>query len=84
MYIGMKRKCCPKCGGTIIVSFLYQTSHNYKVNKRGKLSKTFTKSDEGPMEVAIAACESCPARWDADDFTIEADNTFMDLKYEED
>lgn len=84
MYIGPKRKCCPKCGGTIIVSFLYQTSHDYRLTKKGKLSKTFTRSGEGPMEVAIAACESCPARWEDGDFSIEGDGTFMDLKYEED
>ena len=84
MYIAMKRKCCPKCGGTIIVSFLYQTSHDYKLTKKGKLSKTFTRSAEGTMDVAIAACESCPAHWEADEFAIDADGTFIDMKYEED
>lgn len=84
MYIAIKRKCCPKCGGTIIVSFLYQTSHDYKLTKKGKLSKSFTRSGEGSMEAAIASCESCPARWEADEFSIEADGTFLDMKYEED
>lgn len=84
MYIEQKRKCCPKCGGTIIVSYLYQTSHDYKLTKKGKLSKTFTRSDEGPMDVAIACCERCPTRWEAGDFSIEADGTFWDYKYEED
>lgn len=84
MYIAMKRKCCPKCGGTIIVSFLYQTSHDYRVTKKGKLSKTFTRPGEGPMEVAIAACEDWPARWEDGDFYIDEDGTFWDQKYEED
>ena len=84
MYIEQKRKCCPKCGGTIIVSYLYQTSHDYKLTKKGKLSKTFTRSDEGPMDVAIASCERCPTRWESGDFSIGEDGTFWDLKYEED
>lgn len=84
MYIAIKRKCCPKCGGTIIVSFLYQTSHDYKLTKKGKLRKSFTRSGEGPMDVAIASCESCPARWESGDFSIDADGTFLDMKYEED
>lgn len=84
MYIAMKRKCCPKCGGTIIVSHLYQTSHDYRLTKKGKLSKTFTRSDEGPMEVSLAACEDCPVRWEDGDFYIDADGTFWDQKYEED
>lgn len=84
MYNAMKRKCCPKCGGTIIVSFLYQTSHDYRLNTKGKLSKKFTRSPEGSMEVAIAACEDCPARWEDGDFFIETDGTFWDRKYEED
>ena len=84
MYIGMKRKCCPKCGGTIIVSFLYQTSHDYKLTKKGKLSNKFTKTGEHSMEVAVANCEDCQACWSADDFFIEEDGTFMDMKYEED
>lgn len=84
MDIAVKRKCCPKCGGTIIVSFLYQTSHDYKLTKKGKLSKQFTKSDEASMEVEIARCEGCNANWGADDFFIESDKTFWDMKYVED
>ena len=84
MYIAMKRKCCPKCGGAIIVSFLYQISHDYRLTKKGTLSKKFTKTDENSMEVAVARCEDCQAYWNADDFAIEADGTFWDYKYEED
>ena len=84
MYNAMKRKCCPKCGGTIIVSYLYQTSHDYRLTTKGKLSKKFTRQSENSMEVALASCEDCPARWEDGDFFIEADGTFWDRKYEED
>lgn len=81
--IGIKRKCCPKCGGTIEVSFLWQFSHDYTITKRGKLSKRYTIGREGPMEVSIANCLSCDVRWEADEFALDADDTFWDYKYEE-
>lgn len=81
---GVRRKCCPKCGGVIVVSFHWQFTHDYKITKRGRLSKRFTRSSDGPMEIATAACKSCDAYWDADGFYIDADDTFWDCKYVED
>lgn len=80
----VKRKCCPKCGGVIVVSYLYQTSHDYEITRKGKLSKRFTRQDEGSLEVAVAGCRDCDAYWDADSFYIDADDTFWDCKYVED
>lgn len=79
----MKINCCPKCGGTIVVSYLYQTSHDYTLTKRGKLSKRFTRSPEGPMDAAIAGCRDCGTNWEVGDFGIDADGTFDDFKYTE-
>lgn len=79
------RTSCPKCGGRIVVSFLYQLSYDYTITKRGKLSKRYKVTTPGPMEVAIAACEHAPDRcrviWEADDFVIDENERFVDYKY---
>lgn len=80
----MKINCCPKCGGTIVVSYLYQTSHDYVLTKRGKLSKRFTRPGEGALDESIAACRDCDAYWEVGDFFIDEDDTFDDFKYTED
>lgn len=64
---------CPKCGGTIIVRFLYQYSHDYKVLRNGKLSKRYRKRDCGPLDVAIACCESCGKYWNTDEVFVSQD-----------
>lgn len=80
----MIRNRCPKCGGRIIVSDLYQYSMDYVVLKKpaGELSKNAKKRDAGPMEVMIAGCENpdCDAFWESDDFYI-SDDCFYDEKY---
>lgn len=55
---GIVRKCCPLCGGEIVVSWLYQYSHDYTITKRGILSKRYTRHDIGPEEVSIAWCKN--------------------------
>ena len=73
------------CGGTIAVRWLYQYSHDYKINKNGRLSKRYEIVDAGPMEVAIASCKKCNNYWSEDDFRIDENEHFIDLKeYEED
>lgn len=76
---------CPKCGGRIVVSFLYQLSCDHVITTRGKLSKQYKVTTQGPMEVAFAACEHAPDRclvnWDEDDFVIDAEDRFVDYKY---
>lgn len=83
---GIKRTRCPLCGGRIIVSDLYQVSHDHVITKSGVMSKRFTKGPEGSIECMIAACEhapdDCPAIWDADSFDIDGKGYFYDNKYE--
>lgn len=78
----VKRRCCPVCGGKIVVSALYQTSHDYEVTKRGTLSKRFTREGEHSLEVTVAGCRNhCGAYWDADSFYIDENYCFWDEKY---
>lgn len=86
MRVGMKIKRCPLCGGKIIVSALYQISHDYTVTKNGKLSKKYTKGGIGSLDASIAACENarydkCSAIWGCDEFEIADDDCFVDFKY---
>lgn len=76
-----KCTCCPVCGGKIVVSFLYQTSHDYTVTARGRLSKRFVRRGEYDMEVAVASCKSCDAYWDANSFVVDEFGCFWDDKY---
>ena len=78
---GVRRKACPICNGTIVVSWLYQYSHDYKINRNGKLSKRRKITDGGSMEVAIATCEKCNLHWDSDEFEIDEKDRFIDYKY---
>ena len=83
--MGIIRKCCPLCGGRIIVSDLYQISYNYAMTKSGKLSKQYSVSSPGSMEASIAACENapdrCTASWDTDSFIVDEKGRFIDLLY---
>ncbi len=78
----VRRKRCPLCGGKIRVSFLYQTSHDYVLTQKGRLSKRFTRDGEHDLEAAIAHCLSCDASWDTDDFYVD-NGMFFDWKYME-
>lgn len=85
---GVVRNRCPLCGGKIIVSVLYQISHDHVVTKSGKLTKHFSKSGECSIDAAIAACENtktyrCHARWETDDFIIDENDQFVDFLYED-
>lgn len=79
---GIIRRSCPLCGGRLIVSSLQQSSKDFFIKKNGRISKKYTLSDSGPMEVEIAACESCEARWEADEFMLDSAGRFIDYKYE--
>lgn len=87
MKLGVKRDCCPLCGGRIIVSELCQYSMNYVVLKKpsGKLSKKFKKVDNGPIECIVAGCENpnCEAHWEEGEFYIDSWDYFVDEKYVE-
>lgn len=79
--IGVKRTCCPLCGGKIVVSDHQQFSYDYPVLKSGKLSKRCTRSAIGPMECMTAACTQCGENWDSDSFIIDSDGIFYDYKH---
>lgn len=86
MKLGVKRDCCPLCGGRIIVSDLHQYSMDYVVLKRpfGKLSKKGKKVDCGTINNLIAGCEDCcGAYWEENEFYIDSDDCFIDEKYVE-
>ena len=86
MNLGTAIKCCPLCGGRIVVSDLYQYSLDYKMRKDGKIGKRRKYVDCGSMEVSLASCENyktCDARWEAEGFFVEPDGTFIDYKYSE-
>lgn len=80
----VKRTRCPKCGGTIVVSYLYQTTHDYALTKQGRLSKRFTRQSEMPLDESVACCRDCNADWGVGDFGIDQDGSFWDFKYMED
>lgn len=66
---GVRLKKCPKCGGEIEISFLNQYSYVHKLTKSGRISKRYTKEDNGTMEVSVAGCRTCE------------DGYFWDFKY---
>lgn len=85
MKSGTKIKCCPICGGRIVVSDLYQYSLNYTMRKDGKIGKRGKRADNGPIDESIAACENfkiCGAQWETDDFVVKK-GAFIDYKYSE-
>lgn len=63
---------CPICGeeDTLIVSFLYQFSKDYKVTKKGCVSKKYTIDNNHSMETSILVCKNgCDVNdldWDYD------------------
>lgn len=78
------RKCCPNCGGKIVVSELYQYSVDQVVGKSGRLLKKRRKVDGGPTECIVASCENavnCDTSWGVFDFYIDQDGYFHDRQY---
>lgn len=79
--IGVRLKKCPKCWGEIEISFLNQYSYVHKLTKSGRISKRYTKEDNGTMEVSVAGCRTCGANWGDGEFSIDEDGYFWDFKY---
>ena len=63
---------CPKCGGTLVVSDFYTFSREYKVTRKGLLSKRYTKTDAGAIECLNAFCTDCNSIWDASEVCVES------------
>lgn len=84
MSIDIIRKCCPRCGGRIIVSEWHQYSIDQVVGKNGKLLKKKKKVDCGMSECIVASCENsvnCDTSLGELDFYIDADGYFHDREY---
>lgn len=80
--------CCPKCGGTIIVSRLYMYSLSSPIGRRGKLLKKTKHNDDGSLDQMLACCENyisqeCDVTWNSDEFFLDENEYFVDLKYTE-
>ena len=83
-YTDTIRKRCPRCGGKIIVSELYQYSIDQVVGRSGRLLKKRRKVDGGPSECIVASCENavnCDTCWGVFDFYIDEDGYFHDKQY---
>lgn len=70
---------CPECEceDTLYVSFLYQYSHNHRINKDGKVSKKFKYRDEGSMNCGLLCCENGCEINERVDWDIDADNKLI-------
>lgn len=64
---------CPRCGGELVLSEFYTYSMDFKITKKGVLSKKGTRSDAGPIDCMNAYCESCQTCWDATQVFVEGD-----------
>lgn len=79
-------KCCPLCGSRIVVSSLHQYSLDYAMRKDGKIGVRYKRCDTSSMDVILASCDNyktCDARWEAGEFFVKSDGTFIDYKYSE-
>ena len=84
MKTGKAIKCCPLCGGRIVVSVLYQCSLDYVMRQDGTIGNRCKRGKSGPMDASIAACENyraCDARREVDDFCVDSDRRFLYYKY---
>ncbi len=73
---------CPLCGGRIVVSVSCQRSKNYKMRKDGTIGRRYTIHDD-IYDSCTACCENpkCTARWEVNDFMVNARGEFIDRKY---
>lgn len=54
MKTGKAIKCCPLCGGRIVVSVLYQCSLDYVMRQDGTIGNRCKRGKSGPMDASIA------------------------------
>lgn len=55
MKTGKAIKCCPLCGGRIVVSVLYQCSLDYVMRRDGTIGNRCKRGKSVPMDADIAA-----------------------------
>lgn len=73
---------CPNCGGAIILSEFYTYTLDFRITKKGTISKRYTKSTVGPIDCMTAYCDGCQSSWDATQVCVE-NNGFVFLRMEE-
>ena len=66
---------CPKCGGALILRDHYTYSLDFRITKKGVLSKTFTKGEPGAIDCMTAFCCKCNSCWDAEHVVVENDRS---------
>lgn len=62
---------CPVCGGPLYVKDFCQYTRNYKIGKKGKELKHFTKTDNGSIGSFQIACEKAECFFTNVDLEIE-------------
>ena len=77
--MGTVLNSCPKCGGAIIVDYLYRETKKARVLKDGRLTKPKTDPNSYVFETAIARCERCGMTWNTLEFTVQ-DGKFVDIR----
>lgn len=66
---------CPHCGGPLTISVYYSFSRDYKITRKGVLSKRSSLVDGGLIDCITAFCSQCQTAWDSDHVCVESDNT---------
>ena len=81
MYEWKQATCCPYCGGELEVESYYSFSRNYRITKKGVLSKNYKISSAAPLHCVTAFCLKCKHLFEEDDveFT-EGDILFLRVK----
>lgn len=68
---------CPKCGGRMMMSEHFASTHDYLIRKDGRLYKRFRRSAEGPVDCVTAVCLDCETYWDGDNTARENNRLFV-------
>lgn len=57
------------------MSEFYTFTLDFKITKKGVLSKRHTRSDAGPIDCMTAYCDGCNSSWDATKVCVKADGS---------
>ena len=64
---------CPYCSGELVVSIFYSLSHDYRITKKGVISRRYSVSDLGSMDCITAFCRGCERSFDNSQVAVEND-----------
>lgn len=77
-------RCCPVCGGRLLISEFCTLSRDYRIKRDGKISKKYTVTRADSIDCINASCDDCGEVWDASEVCLENDGTlFLKVKGEE-